>query len=174
MTILLETVTAEQKKAARKAAEKRYQHNLWTPDRAGWTGGKCPVNEYRAIVAELAAANFLGVDWKEMCLYSPNKADYTTADLGVWEVKAGNKFTKKDKAKGAQYILWVMPWTTDEVFECGYETCGKGTHKKLNGQVEIRGWTDIDADLEACKSLKGFYMPTKLRSAVPLVKEDAA
>jgi hypothetical protein len=168
----MERITDEQLKAAKEAAIKRYKHNLWTPDRPGWTYGKCPKNEYRAIVAEIGAANFLGIDWRLLCLYSPDSQDFKGADLGEWEVKAGNKFTKKDLSKG-KYILWVKPHA-GKTYECDVETCGYKTHEAVDGLVEIRGWTHLEEDLEDCKSLRGYYVPRHLRSAWTLVKEDAA
>lgn len=169
MNIILTETTEEQQQAAKEAAHKRYTHNLFTPDRAGWTGGKCPVSEYRAILAEMGAANFLGYDWRDLVLYSPNPSDYTKPDLGEWEVKAGSTFSAKDITKGASAILWVTPWVNANTFDCGYATCTHGEHQTLNGLVEIRGWTHLTEDLAGCADFGSYYKPTNMRSAAILL-----
>lgn len=172
MIHLLTDTTEEQRKAARTAATQRYEHNRYTPNRPGWKGGKCPVNEYRAIIAEIGAANFLGIDWHELVLFSTNPADYMTSDLGVWEVKAGRTFGKKDKDKGAKFILWTDPRTKDSTFKCGYDTCKAGIHNRLSGEVEICGWTDLVNDDFIDKG--NYYMPKTLHSAFTLATGEAA
>lgn len=172
MNVTLIDTTLEQREAAKEAARKRYEYNRWTPNRAGWLGGKCPVSEYRGILGEIGAANHLGLDWTELVLFSTNPDDFTTPDLGVWEVKAGSTFSDKDIAKGAKYILWVNPWNNGQVFDCGYDTCHTlAPHKSLSGQVEILGWTDLTEDLHLCQKPRGtYYVPTgnALRSATTL------
>ncbi|WP_156718174.1 hypothetical protein [Nocardioides sp. Leaf307] len=172
MKLCIIETTLEQREAAKKAATKRYEHNRHTPDRAGWQGGKCPVGEYRAIIAEIGAANALGYDWNDLCLFSTDPADYTTADLGgIWEVKAGSTFSKKDITKGAKYIIWVAPWNTGQVFDCGYDTCKTlNPHRTLSGVVEVLGWTNLEEDLSLCSDFGNYYKPAgaAMRSAATL------
>lgn len=171
MIILTET-TMEMQQAAKTAAQQRYQYNRWTPNRAGWHGGKCPVTEYFGILAELGAADFLGYDWHDVVLFSTNPADFTAPDIDDWEIKAGSTFSKKDIAKGAKRILWVTPWDNGYRFECGYDTCAVGHHKKLSGLVEIRGWTDLALDDYA--DFGGYFKPSNMHNAVTLAQAVAA
>lgn len=149
MEITWSNLTPEQRTAAREAAQKRYDDGKHKQDRPGWKHGKCPVSEYFGVVSEIGVANMVGYDWERLCLYSPNRADYYTPDVGgVIEVKAGSTFNDSDKRKGAELIVFVTPqkdW--GKPFNCGVETCGIKYHNVLTGRVEIRGWFDM-ADWE--------------------------
>lgn len=159
MKMVTTTTTLEQREAAKQAAVKNYYDKIGCPDRKGWKAGKCPVSEYYGKIAEIGAANYMGYDWKQLCLYSPNKADYTKPDIGDWDIKAGSSFTDKDIAKGVRNILWVTPWNTGKPHYCGFDTCGHKVHLTLSGVVEIRGWTSTD-DLHLCSDFGGYYKPT--------------
>lgn len=161
--------TEEQRHAAKKAAWQNYNDKLFTPDRPGWTAGKCPVSEYYAKIGELGAANALGYDWHNLCLYSPNPADYKKPDIGDWDIKAGSSFTDYDIAKGVRFILWVTPWNNGNRFACNISTCKIRKHETLSGVVEIRGWTDL-ADLDLCSNFGGRYKPagTAMRNATTI------
>lgn len=151
--------TKEQRAAARQASVLNYEDKRNCPDRAGWTWGKCPVQEYFGKVAELAAANFMGYPSNKICLYSSSKADYTKPDMGDWDVKAGNTFSGSDIAKGVKRILWVKPLNNGSTFYCGYETCKVKVHSRLSGAVEIIGWTDL-ADINKCRDMGSYYKVT--------------
>lgn len=158
MTII--QTTKEQRDAATVAAEQNYWDKVRTPDRPGWTGGKCPVTEYFGKVAELGAAEYTGYGWKNLVLYSPDPADYSKPDMGNWDVKAGKSFGDHDIKKGVEYILWVRPETSTKVFYCKYDTCGKRIHARLTGEVVIRCWTSVE-DLHLCDKNKwGNYVPS--------------
>lgn len=135
-------VTAAQIEEAKDASWKRYWDGLNKQDRPGWTGGKCPVNEYYGIINELGSANYLGIPTDELVLYSPNYKDYQKPDAGIWEFKAGDMWTIGDVRKGVRYVLWGKPQQLNETFECGIETCGHGIHQRLSGLVLIRGWSN--------------------------------
>lgn len=141
MTTVME-VTATQIEAAKEAAYLRYTDGLAKQDRPGWTGGKCPVSEYYGIMAELGAANYLGVPTEDVCLYSKDSGDYKKADFGVWDAKAGSKWTVGDVRKGVRYVLWTAPVVLMDEFECGITTCGHGKHNRLDTHVLIRGWSN--------------------------------
>lgn len=158
MKIIKVNTTKEQRDAAKEAALQRYKHQLKTPNRPGWTGGKCPVSEYRALVAEIGACTYLGYDWKELVLFSTNSADYKRPDVDDWEIKSGSTFSNSDIAKGAKRILWVTPWNKTTVHYCGYATCADKVHTHLDGTVEIRGWTDLN-DLHLCTDFGNYYKP---------------
>lgn len=158
MQITKVITTPEQRSAAKDAAKKRYAHNLHTPDRPNWTGGKCPVSEYRAILGEIGAAIALESDWTDLVLFSTDPDDYTKPDIGDWEVKSGSTFNQKDLDKGAKYIIWVNPWTAFNYFDCGYETCATRMHQRQSGVVEIIGWTDL-MDLYLCSDFGDYYKP---------------
>lgn len=164
----LVTVTTKQIKEARQAALLRYADGLDKPDRAGWLGGKCPVSEYYGIINELGSANYLGIPTEDLCLYSSNPADYTKPDAGIWEFKAGNKWTISDVHKGVRYILWAQPVMLEETFPCLYNSCPKDYHHKFSGQVEIRGWSNVK-DSDQYRRMGNVYFPKAINelSTIP-------
>lgn len=172
---MIQATTAVMRKAAREASLLNYNDKKYTPDRPGWTGGKCPRSEYYGKVAEIGAAEFTGYGWQNLCLYSPNREDYIKPDLGEWDVKAGYRFNQHDIEKGVKYILWVEPLKTGLVYKCNVETCGYGTHEQLSGEVLIRGWTHIEEDLPRMKHYGSVYkLPHEaaMRSVDTLPKFD--
>lgn len=156
---IIET-TPEQRQAATQAAIKRYTHHLATPDRQGWGGtGKCPVNEFNAIMAEIAGATALQKDWHQLVLYSPNASDWKRPDLGVWDFKTGSRIYRSDIAKGVKKILWLTPHNTGKTFNCGYATCTDKIHLHYANKVEIRGWSTTD-DLKAMSDFGHYWKPS--------------
>lgn len=149
MTTSIIQTTEEAQKAAYDAAVKNYWDKYDCPDSPEWTRGKCVETEYYAKVAEVGAAEYVGYGWQNLCLYSPDPADYKVPDMGDWEIKAGKCFTTDDIKKGARYVLWVRPEETTEVYYCNSKKCGVKIHRRLSGLVTIRCWTDL-SDLDAC------------------------
>lgn len=161
MNLVFASTSAEQRIAAQEAAIKRYKAGRWKDDRPGWLGGKCPVSEYRAILGEIAVANHVGYDWTRLCLYSPNPKDYRTPDIGgLIEVKSGSTFNDHDKAKGAEIIVFVTPVEKDaSAFNCNIPECSNGLHRKMTGDVEIRGWFSVTEDWDKRSDFGGYYKP---------------
>ena len=156
MELTLATVNELQRELAKQAAWKRYYDGLNKQDRPGWLGGKCPVSEYYGNVSELGAANYLGIPTEDIVLFSTNPMDYTKPDAGVWEFKAGTGWTRNDVRKGARYILWAKPVELDETFDCGIATCGTRSHKRLSGDVLIRGWNHVE---DPAYNMHGKFFP---------------
>lgn len=145
MTIV--KTTQDQQQRGQEAANLRYEDGLRKQDRPGWTGGKCPKNEYFGILGELGAANYLGIPDSELCLYSVNTLDYRKPDLmNCVEVKCGRCFTTYDIAKGARIIMWVRPVVKGSTYYCRFEHCKAKVHLHLTGDVEILGWNYVTDD----------------------------
>jgi len=169
MEIKTVRLTREQLDTGKIAAKARYEYNRFTPDRAGWTGGKCPVNEYRGVLGEIAGMQYLGYDWHDLVLYSVDPEDFKRPDYQDWDFKTGSRIYKTDIAKGVHKFLWVTPYETTRTFNCGYDTCTNRTHYSQSGLVEIRGWTTTD-DMELFEDFGNYYKPAgkSFRSAVLL------
>lgn len=141
--MILVPTTADDRTAGQTAAMKRFEANLDTIDRPGWTGGKCPKNEYFGILGEIGAAIYLGYPVEDLVLYSDNSADYKAPDMGPIEVKCGKSFTDWDVNKGAKVILWVRPVEATSVYYCNIPSCTTKIHNHLTGDVQIRGWNFV-------------------------------
>lgn len=160
---------AHNKELLQRTSLQRYEYNRWTPDRPGWTGGKCPRSEYRGLIGESGAADFLGVPQESLCFYSSDRDDFTKADIYIngygIEVKTGYKFRDKDFAK-ADIILFVTPVMNNKWTKCVYDTCGISLHQTYSGAVEVKGW--ITGDDERT-DLGGYYSAAALRSPEALL-----